>query len=94
MHSRPIALPYGFGFLGVVQSNMNGRVALSRITDVNGQNGKSFPVTLDKKESRDRLQLRLDDFGELCYLLDVERNATKPPTGWPKPRPISDAQTN
>jgi hypothetical protein len=65
------------------------------VTYMNRENGESFYIRLQEgRSSRGPLELQVDHFGGLCYLVDVERNATKPPTGWPKPRPTSNAQTH
>jgi len=66
------------------------------VTYVDPQDGESFLIRLDKgRRSGGRLELQIDQRKGLCYLVDIERNATKPPTTWPKPRPeMSDAQTN
>jgi len=53
---------------------------------MNRENGESFYVSIEKaKRTRGSLELQIDRFGERCYLVDVERNETKPNTAWPKP---------
>jgi len=66
------------------------------VTCVDSQDRGSFLIRLDQgRRSAGRLELQIDQLKGLCYLVDIERNATKPPTTWPKPRPeMSDAQTN
>jgi len=57
------------------------------VTYRDSENGESFYIRIENgKASRDFLELELDHFGGSCFLVDVERNATKPPSGWPKPR--------
>ena len=84
------------------RTNANGRVSLSDLsageywlTYMDPKDGESFRISIRSgKRSRIPLELQLDRLGGRCYLVDVERNATKPPTGWPKPRPEANAQTN
>jgi hypothetical protein len=64
------------------------------ITYMSQQDGESFYVSIEKgKRSRSPLELQIDHLGGRCYLFDVERNETKPNTGWPKPLSQTNAQT-
>jgi hypothetical protein len=65
------------------------------ITYMNQQDGESFYVSIEKgKKPRSPLELRIDQLDGRCYLIDVERNETKPNTGWPKPLSKLNAQTH
>jgi hypothetical protein len=65
------------------------------ITYMNPQDGESFYVSIEKgKKPQSPLELQIDHFGGRCYLIDVERNETKPNTGWPKPLSQPNAQTH
>jgi hypothetical protein len=56
------------------------------ITYMSQQDGESFYVSIEKgKRSTSPLELQINHFGNRCYLVDVERNETKPNSGWPKP---------
>ncbi len=80
--------------IGHFKTDKSGRLNLQRlkagdywITYMDPQKGESFLVSVgDARGPKEPLELQLDHFMNVCYLVDVERNATKPPTGWPKPR--------
>ena len=56
------------------------------VTYMDQQDGESFYIRFEHgKNSSGPLELEIDHFGEQCYLVDVERNTTKPATA-PKPR--------
>jgi hypothetical protein len=56
------------------------------ITYMSQQDGESFYVSIERgKRSPSPLELQINHFGGRCYLVDVERNETKPSAGWPKP---------
>ena len=57
------------------------------ITYMNQQNGESFYTRFEHAESLPgSLELQINHLGGQCYLVDVERNSTKPPTAPSKPR--------
>jgi hypothetical protein len=65
------------------------------ITYMSQEDGESFYVSIEKgQRPKSPLQLQLDHFGGRRYLVDVERNETKPNTGWPKPLSQPNAQTH
>ena len=65
------------------------------LTYMDPRAGESFYVSIEKeKSSRTPLELQIDHFANRCYLVDVERNETKPIGGWPKPVSQINAQTH
>jgi hypothetical protein len=57
------------------------------ITYMNQQHGESFYIRFEHARSLPGpLELQIDHLGEQCYLVDVERNSTKPLAGPSKPR--------
>lgn len=54
------------------------------VTYMDRENGESFLLDVKEVSSRNRFELMVDSYGGFCYLVDVERIATKPP-GWPLP---------
>jgi hypothetical protein len=64
------------------------------ITYMNPEDGESFYVSIENgKRTRVPIQLQIDHVGGRCYLIDMERNETKP-VGWTKPLSPSNAQTH
>ena len=94
------------GHFGPIVSHLwtdeNGRLDLGElqlgeywITYMHRQAGESFYVSIDKgKASRTPLELQIDHFANRCYLVDIERNETKPIGGWPKPVSQTNAEKN
>ena len=80
----------------------NGRIDLGElqlgeywITYMHPRAGESFHVSIDKgKSSRTPLELQIDHFANRCYLVDIERNETKPIGGWPEPVSQTNAEKN
>jgi hypothetical protein len=80
----------------------NGRLSLDELqpgeywlTYMDPQAGESFYVSIERgKSKRTPFELQIDHFANRCYLVDVERNETKPIGGWPKPVSQTDAEKN
>jgi hypothetical protein len=54
------------------------------LTFVHPQDGESFYLEVTEGEGSEAMVFRVGNFGGRCYLVDIERNVTKPP-GWPLP---------
>jgi hypothetical protein len=75
-----------------IRTAQNGTFSLNNLRDGwywvtydDPANGESFLVEKDSQATNDeRLTLSVNDFRNACYLVDVERNVTKPP-GWRSP---------
>lgn len=55
--------------------------------------GESFLIQLKEKPETDFREIRLQSWGGLCYLVDIEHNATRP-SGWKNPIYIKQRETN
>jgi hypothetical protein len=85
-----------------VRTDIEGRLDLRElrpgqywITYMSQEDGESFYVSIENgKRTRVPLEIQIDHIGGRCYLIDVERNETKPNTGWPKPLSQPNAQTH
>lgn len=55
--------------------------------------GESFLVEIREKPETDLRELRLQSWGGLCYLVDIEHNATRP-SGWKNPIYIKQQESH